>query len=130
MRLLLPVFWLAVTLLPRHGMAETAPSPGERSAPQLVRASYQSTAGEERDVFVYLPAGYGSDRTRRWPVLLFLHGDGERGDGREDLDWVLVHGPLYEAWIQKPRASRRSRTSSSAPSSGGWRSVSGSAATS
>ena len=33
--------------------------------------------------------------------MLFLHGDGERGDGREDLDWVTVHGPLYEAWIQK-----------------------------
>lgn len=33
--------------------------------------------------------------------MLFLHGNGERGDAREDLDWVLVHGPLYEAWIQK-----------------------------
>ncbi|MBK9983015.1 MAG: alpha/beta hydrolase [Saprospiraceae bacterium] len=33
--------------------------------------------------------------------MMFLHGNGERGNGREDLDWVMVHGPLYEAWIQK-----------------------------
>jgi len=34
-------------------------------------------------------------------VLLFLHGGGERGDLPEDLDYLLVLGPLYEAWIQK-----------------------------
>jgi predicted peptidase len=32
---------------------------------------------------------------------MFLHGNGERGNGRDELDWVTVHGPLYEAWIQK-----------------------------
>jgi pimeloyl-ACP methyl ester carboxylesterase len=33
--------------------------------------------------------------------MLFLHGNGERGDGKAELDYVLTHGPLYEAWIQK-----------------------------
>ncbi|MBB6051875.1 prolyl oligopeptidase family serine peptidase [Armatimonas rosea] len=37
-----------------------------------------------------LPAGYDSDKTRRWPLLLFLHGSGESGD---NLDLVKVHGP-------------------------------------
>lgn len=68
--------------------------------PQLIRESYYSEAVQaERDYFVYLPAGF---RARdHWPVLLFLHGNGERGDGKDELDFVLVHGPLYEAWVQK-----------------------------
>jgi predicted peptidase len=81
--------------------AEPAPTATERSEAKLVRQSYVGAAGDERQHLVYLPAGYESDHERRWPLLFFLHGDGERGDGREDLDWVLVHGPLYEAWIQK-----------------------------
>jgi predicted peptidase len=71
------------------------------SEARLVRQPYTSSTGEPCDYFVYLPVGYDSTPERRWPVMLFLHGDGERGNAREDLDWVLVHGPLYEAWIQK-----------------------------
>lgn len=36
----------------------------------------------------YLPPDYG--KQEKWPVLLFLHGSGERGD---DLDRVKIHGP-------------------------------------
>lgn len=69
--------------------------------PLLSRISYASKATrQERDVFVYLPRGYASS-AERWPVLLFLHGNGERGDGKADLDFLLKNGPLYEAWIQK-----------------------------
>lgn len=69
-------------------------------APRLVRQSYSAGEGE-REYYVYLPAGYKADKGRRWPLMMFLHGNGERGDAKADLDWVLVHGPLYEAWIQK-----------------------------
>lgn len=70
--------------------------------PNLVRVSYHSDAmGEDREYFVYLPAGYDDDNQADWPVLLFLHGNGERGDAQEELDFVMVHGPLYEAWVQK-----------------------------
>ena len=31
-------------------------------------------------------------------MILFLHGGGERGDGKAELDLVLKHGPLKEAW--------------------------------
>lgn len=37
-----------------------------------------------------LPAGYASAPAKRWPVLLFLHGSGERGS---DLWKVAMHGP-------------------------------------
>jgi predicted peptidase len=63
------------------------------SAPQLLRKSFKSKLTDTvREYWLYLPRGYGDD-DRRWPVILFLHGGGERG---EDLDKVLKHGPLKE----------------------------------
>ena len=49
---------------------------------QLLRESYFSeVTGKERDYFVYLPSDYST--RDEWPVLLFLHGNGERGNGKE-----------------------------------------------
>ncbi|WEK35977.1 MAG: PHB depolymerase family esterase [Candidatus Pseudobacter hemicellulosilyticus] len=42
------------------------------------------------DYLLYLPEGYANDTTQRWPLILFLHGAGERGD---DIQKVAVHGP-------------------------------------
>jgi predicted peptidase len=39
---------------------------------------------------LYLPEGYGAKEEQRWPLLLFLHGAGERG---ADLNLVKKHGP-------------------------------------
>ena len=38
---------------------------------------------------LFLPAGYG-EKQQRWPIILFLHGAGERGS---DLKKVKTHGP-------------------------------------
>lgn len=38
---------------------------------------------------LFLPEGYGKEK-KRWPLMLFLHGAGERGD---DLKKVKKHGP-------------------------------------
>ncbi len=43
--------------------------------------------------WLHLPRGYG-DEQRAWPLVVFLHGSGERGD---DLDRVKVHGPPKHA---------------------------------
>lgn len=81
------------------GCATTAINDG---GAQLTREAYISRVDNlERDFFVYLPVGYHPGSSPKWPVLIFLHGDGERGDGKEDLDYILKSGPLYEAWIQK-----------------------------
>lgn len=70
--------------------------------PQLLRESYQSTVDQnQREYFVYLPSGYDVNSDKKWPVMLFLHGNGERGNGHDELDFVLMQGPLYEAWVQK-----------------------------
>ena len=39
---------------------------------------------------LYLPQGYGKEKTKKWPLILFLHGSGERGD---DLNKVKTNGP-------------------------------------
>ncbi len=38
---------------------------------------------------LFLPEGYGKEQ-KRWPLILFLHGAGERGD---DMEKVKKHGP-------------------------------------
>ena len=37
-----------------------------------------------------LPDGYAADTGKRWPLIVFLHGAGERGD---NLDLLKKHGP-------------------------------------
>ena len=39
---------------------------------------------------LFLPQNYGDDPGKKWPLLLFLHGMGERGD---DLDLLRTYGP-------------------------------------
>lgn len=91
----LAIFGCACTL-------STSSAIDPKSKQQLLRHPYKSVVDKlERDYFLYLPNGYEEDSSKEWPVLVYLHGDGERGNGKEDLDYVLGYGPLYEAWIQK-----------------------------
>ena len=39
---------------------------------------------------LHVPEGYDKDSQKKWPLMLFLHGAGERGD---NLDVVKTHGP-------------------------------------
>jgi len=43
----------------------------------------------ETNYFIYLPEGYESD-SKQWPLVLFLHGAGERG---ADIEFVKRNGP-------------------------------------
>lgn len=40
--------------------------------------------------FLTLPDGYAADAAKKWPLIVFLHGAGERGD---DLNLLKKHGP-------------------------------------
>lgn len=46
---------------------------------------------EKLDYFLFLPTGYHSQRTAGWPLILFLHGSGERGT---NLSLIKKHSPL------------------------------------
>ncbi len=74
----------------------------QSAEPELHRVTFTSAVDNlERDYFLYLPKGYHEAEEQEWPVMMFLHGNGERGNGKDELDYVMIHGPLYEAWVQK-----------------------------
>ncbi len=63
---------------------------------QVAAATTVKVKGEdgEREVtlryLIYLPADYDAKPAEKWPLVLFLHGSGERGD---DIEKVKIHGP-------------------------------------
>lgn len=62
------------------------PAPGKQ-VPQQFKHD-----GATVHYLLFLPKDYGnSDKERKWPLMLFLHGAGERGEG--NLELVKVHGP-------------------------------------
>lgn len=67
-------------------VADEQPTPGKQVAQSLV---IPALAGEKLGYLLFLPKDYGTNN-RKWPVMLFLHGSGERGD---DLERVKIHGP-------------------------------------
>lgn len=49
--------------------------------------------GDSRiNYLLFLPEDYGRNRSERWPLILFLHGSGERGSTVEELERLKVHG--------------------------------------
>lgn len=56
----------------------------------------QST--QSLNYLLFLPEDYTEEKSqaeeaKKWPVLVFLHGLGERGDRLEDLAKLKLHGP-------------------------------------
>jgi predicted peptidase len=51
--------------------------------------SRQALVTLSANYLIYVPEQY-NERRQRWPLVLFLHGAGERGD---DLEKVKLHGP-------------------------------------
>ena len=60
------------------------PKPGTQ-----VAQNFQTKTGGYQYLF-FLPQDYGTDPAKAWPLVLFLHGSGERGTNVED---VKKHGP-------------------------------------
>jgi predicted peptidase len=61
---------------------------GEEPSGVQKPAQLKTQVKVEMDYLLYLPKDY--DTQESWPLLLFLHGSGERGD---DLELVKKHGP-------------------------------------
>jgi predicted peptidase len=56
--------------------------------PQRLRT--QITHNVNLDYLLYLPPGYHANDTKPWPLMVFLHGAGERGT---NVQKVAAHGP-------------------------------------
>ncbi len=67
------------------GCEETVTQPGQHA--QFFEKEIVKKA--RLDYWLYLPEDYGTE-SKTWPLIMFLHGSGERGS---DLNKVLVHGP-------------------------------------
>jgi predicted peptidase len=64
-----------------------------KQVPASSKVTIQSDSGpREAEVryWIYLPNEYDAKVDAKWPLVLFLHGSGERGD---DLEKVKIHGP-------------------------------------
>jgi predicted peptidase len=62
--------------------------PEARQKPQHLETEVRTPV--KLSYLLFLPKEYEATGTRRWPLMLFLHGAGERGS---DLNRVKVHGP-------------------------------------
>jgi len=93
---LLPL--LALLLAAGGPAPATAPDAAQDAAPAPMTRSVAEFAGRADNdpierYLLYLPAGYDTDEQKNWPVLLFLHGAGERGEGGDAIDRVVKWGP-------------------------------------
>jgi len=77
-------FWVACLSL---ALALNSSQEAE-AAQSLEPKSLEAKVDVSLKYLLALPTGY--EEKEKWPVMLFLHGAGERGD---DLNRVLVHGP-------------------------------------
>jgi predicted peptidase len=60
--------------VPPEGVQTAQPAPAEGGYPYLV----------------FVPKGYGAETNQKWPLVIFLHGSGERGS---DIELVKKNGP-------------------------------------
>ncbi len=82
-------YWTAALL----GLAlAAAPAAAKTKAPPMVEGQTAQGAIEPGSYpyQLFLPQGYLADTAKQYPLLIFLHGSGERGD---DVAQVKVHGP-------------------------------------
>jgi predicted peptidase len=71
--------------------AQNGTPPAERAPSRLKALDFKRRVTRTVGLryLLSLPEGYGRDEGKRWPLILFLHGAGERGD---DLEQVKKHG--------------------------------------
>jgi predicted peptidase len=75
--------------------------PKQKKSPQQpYKLERKITRTIKLEYLLYLPKGYGHSK-KKWPLMLFLHGAGERGS---DLEMVKLHGlpKLIEAGQEFP----------------------------
>jgi len=81
------VFLLAAAMGSAAAEISGTPQPGAQ-VPGAYRAVVAQT--NQLEYLLYLPKTYDADSSKSWPLVLFLHGAGERGS---ELQKVAVHGP-------------------------------------
>ncbi len=81
---------LSIALLGLTPLAACLPVTAASSAQQAMRLETTIQKQVVVPYLLFLPKDYNAEGARRWPLMIFLHGAGERGT---DLERVKVHGP-------------------------------------
>ncbi len=84
---------MAAAVLALIGGSLTLTAADETNAPGMEvpkRLQYSKTDSVAVSYLLFLPPGYDAQGTKKWPLILFLHGAGERGT---DVWKVATHGP-------------------------------------
>jgi len=81
------VAWSLLAAFAAPGARADAPRPGEQQAEKLKKQVVREIT---LDYLLFLPQDYGKEADKKWPLMLFLHGAGERGS---DVNKVKIHGP-------------------------------------
>lgn len=81
-RFLATILALVAVCLPAYGAQLTAHTAGQRAQAAIADGGYRYQ--------LFIPRQLATSNDRSWPLMIFLHGSGERGD---DIDRVKVHGP-------------------------------------
>lgn len=81
----------ALLLMAPPASAQIVTSPASPPAQTVQQFHFTKTASATVNYLLYLPKGYDAKADRRWPLILFLHGAGERGT---NIWKVATHGPL------------------------------------
>src|ERR1035441_6025553 len=86
-QLLTVAAWLALTAQLSAQPATTSAPPRAQMAKQF---QFTRTLSAKVNYLLFLPKGYDAKPGQHWPLILFLHGAGERGT---DIWKVATHGP-------------------------------------
>jgi enterochelin esterase-like enzyme len=133
----IPVFSLTLTLALILGAAgaQAAKNVDRKGTVETIQVHGKSLEGNlegdspDRDVFVYLPPSYATDKNRRYPVVYFLHGYGVKAEAYwkmmtvpETADKEMTDGTIHEMILVNPDAYTIYNGSmySSSPTSGDW----------
>ena len=87
-----PLNLAAAALLAMTGttIAQTPAAPAPAPMQTAEQFQFQKQLSAKVNYLLFLPKGYDAKAGRRWPLILFLHGAGERGT---DVWKVATHGP-------------------------------------
>jgi predicted peptidase len=88
----LTLYLTAISLLALAGTGTAQPAAGTDAKTMQTpkQFHFQKTHQAELNYLLFLPKGYDAQASKKWPLMLFLHGAGERGN---DIWKVAVHGP-------------------------------------
>ncbi len=89
----MPKLILALFLLLAGALISPVMKASEAPAPiPTLEARYTHKRSQRHDLpyLITLPEGYSKSARKKWPLLVFLHGAGERGN---QLKLVTMHGP-------------------------------------